>query len=178
MQREIAVIGIDPAASKPSAYAIAYRESVISCGNLTEDLEQLFYWFKLLQQKNSNWDIQATVEDQYNDKSWRELKRLAAARGRIEGIAAAAGITVLDPVNPSSWQTAVFRTRRPPKRGKMRDHLLIQYAEARIDPAAVAGIGNARCPTKLTVDHAAAIHIAMYKYQRVLFGTRLLGANI
>ena len=161
MQKEIAVIGIDPAVKKKNAYAIARGEKIVSFGDLPIYTNELFSWFKVLKETNIGYLLFLVVEDQFSYKSWRELKDLAAERGRIEGIAAAAGIHVSIAINPHSWQTAIFRTKRPPKRSPGRDKLLIQYAEALL-----ADIG-ADWP-KMNIDHAAAIHIAMYQYRRLV----------
>ena len=155
------LISVDPGVAKPSAYALIEDERVIDFGDLPPDALAVLGLFNhiALDLKEPPL-IYFAIEDQYNDKSWRELKRLAAARGRIEGLAELAGFELLDPINPASWQTAVFRTRRPPRRGKMRDQLLIQYAEVSIAPGAGKQAGG------LNIDHAAAIHIGLYAARR------------
>ena len=156
------LFAVDPAASKPSTYALILDESVIDFGEMPENAIELLGFYNQIALNCNEQKIYFAIEDQYNDKSWRELKRLAAARGRIVGIAELVQeFVILDPVNPSSWQTAVFRSRRPPRRSKMRDQLLIQYAEQFIAP------GAGRTAGKFNIDHAAAIHIGLYSARRV-----------
>ena len=155
------LISVDPGATKPSAYSLIQDERVIDFGDLPREALEILGLFNHIALDLKEQLIYFAIEDQYNDKSWRELKRLAAARGRIEGIAELAGFEILDPVNPASWQTAVFRTRRPPRRGKMRDQLLIQYAEQFIAP------GAGRKSNGFNIDHAAAIHIGLYAMRRL-----------
>lgn len=151
------VIGIDPAASKPNAMAMIHNGKCIYYGNVDPDIKVIIGYFT-----RHSPDMVA-IEGQYFGKNVKTLIQLAESRGRLVAACEYCGIPHKI-IQPAQWLASI-KIDPNMKAGPARDVWVKNVARALI-----------KCPIEddFNVDHAAAVHIGFYAFNRWHFKTAIM----
>lgn len=146
------MIGIDPAASKPSAMAIIENERCCLYANVDSRINNWIAYIEIMKP-----DLIA-IEGQYGGPNIKTLIQLAEARGRLVAACEYCNIDH-EIVQPQQWMNSIGLYSKT-KKSLARDAWILKLAKQILKEDA----GD-----DLNIDHAAAIHIGFYSYRRFKF---------